>query len=282
MIVVAVAQVKPELDVRGHVPAEAQQPLEHAGANLAEPSGRDALEHRELQSRVPLESQLIVRDGGQDLADLLEDPSFVDRLDRRLVLGVDERADRRGRRRQRDLEADVRRDDVVALELGERPVGRDRRVGEAEVVEGDVLDALAGPQPQRGQCPVRAVAGWADLELRKRAEHRVLPEDPVRARPGLAVRQPAQAVAERARGPAEHLVGAAQGDDADEVSADDRRPAACSRLQNLGGQRYVRGHPPTISTPFQSDNGSEGRDLPSHRGVPGAGLREPLIRSDAM
>ena len=62
VIVVAVAEVEPELDVRGHVPAEAQQPLEHAGANLAEPSGRDALEHRELQSRVPLERELIVRD----------------------------------------------------------------------------------------------------------------------------------------------------------------------------------------------------------------------------
>ncbi len=121
---------------------------------------------------------------GEDLVELAQDPRLVDRLDLRLVLGIDERADRRERRRQRDLEAHVRRDHAVALELGEDRERRERRVGEAEVVEDDVLAALPLAKPQLGQRAVGVRAGRADLELRQGAEDRVLPEDPVRPRPG--------------------------------------------------------------------------------------------------
>ncbi len=121
------------------------------------------------------------------------------------------------------------RDHAVALELGEDGVGRDRRVGEAEVAEHDVLGALAVAQPQLGQRAVGVRAGRPDLELRQRAEHRVLPQDPVGPRARLAVGQPAQAVAERLRGAAKDLLDPAQRHAADEMGAHRR-----GRRQRVG------------------------------------------------
>ena len=53
-----------------------------------------------------------------------------------------------------------------------------------------------------------------------RAEHGVLPADPVRARARLAVRDPPQPVAEHSGHAAEHLLGAAQRDAAHQVHTD--------------------------------------------------------------
>jgi hypothetical protein len=151
------------------------------------------------------------------------------------MLGVDERADGRQRRGQRDLEAHVPRDHPVALELGEDDERRDRRVGKAEVVEHDVLGALPVAQPQLGQRAVGVRAGGADLELWEGAEYRVLPEDPVSPGPRLSVGHAAQTVAERAGGAPEHLLDAAQ-----RHAADEMRPHRHVRRQGVGcGVRFA-------------------------------------------
>ena len=111
----------------------------------------------------------------------------------------------------------MRRDHAVALELGEDGVGRHGRVGEAEVVEHDVLGTLAVAQPQLGQRTVGVRAGRSDLELRQGAEHRVLPQDPVRPWTGLAVGQAAQTVAEGLRRATEDLLDPSQRHAADEM-----------------------------------------------------------------
>lgn len=188
MVVVAVAEMEAELDIGGHAAADAQQPLEHAATGSVEPRRGDAFEDRELQPRVPLQRQLVVRHGREDLVELAQHLGLVDRLDRRPVLRIDERAHRRQRCRQRHLEAHVRRDHPVALELGEDGERRERSVGKAEVAEHDVLAALAVAQPQLGQCAIAVTSRRADLELRQGAEHRVLPEDPVRPWARLAIR----------------------------------------------------------------------------------------------
>ncbi len=123
------------------------------------------------------------------------------------------------------------------LSLAKMRVRRDRRVGEAEVVEHDVRGALAVAQPQLGQRAVRVRAGRSDLELRQGAEHRVLPEDPVRPRAGLAVGQPAQAVAERLGGTPKDLLDASQRHAADEMRA--HRGGRRQRVGG-GGLRVVR------------------------------------------
>jgi hypothetical protein len=84
-----------------------------------------------------------VRDARDDVGHLREHAGLIERLDDRLVVGVHEGADRRQRRRQRDLETHMGRDDAVALQNRERAVGAERGVGEPEVVEADVLGALA-------------------------------------------------------------------------------------------------------------------------------------------
>jgi hypothetical protein len=70
VVVVAVAEMEAELDVRRHAAADAQQALEHAGAGAFEPCGADALEDRELQPRVPLQRELVVRHRGKDPLEL--------------------------------------------------------------------------------------------------------------------------------------------------------------------------------------------------------------------
>ena len=57
----------------------------------------------------------------------------------------------------------------------------------AELLEPQRVDRLAVADAQPGKGAMRVLAGRADLELGPRAEHRVLPHDPVRARPGLTV-----------------------------------------------------------------------------------------------
>ena len=82
------------------------------------------------------------------------------------------------------------------------------------------------PRPRRSAGAAAAAPGRrrtrraARLELRLRAEHGVLPADPVRARARLAVRDPPQPVAEHSRHAAEHLLGAAQRDAAHQVRTD--------------------------------------------------------------
>jgi hypothetical protein len=104
VLLVAVAEVVAELDLARDLATQAQQPLEHAGAHVVEPHVHGALEHRELEPRVPLDRELVGWDRRQDLVDLRGHAALVERLEARLVLDRHERADRRQRRRQRDEE----------------------------------------------------------------------------------------------------------------------------------------------------------------------------------
>lgn len=158
-------------------------------------------------------------DGVNDPRHLAQDAGLVDGLEAGLVVGRHERAHRGQGRGQRQLEAAVGRDDPVPLELREGPVRRDCDVGVAEVVEGHAARGRVRAQAHLGQSPVAVVTGGADLELGARAEHRVLPEDPVRARTRLPVGDPSEAVAQRLCSAREDLFGAAERDAADEVHA---------------------------------------------------------------
>ncbi len=78
---VAVAEMEPELDAGGDVAAQSQQPLEDAAAHVVEPCRRHAFEHRELEARVPLDRELIVRHAGEDPRDLGEHLGLVHGLE---------------------------------------------------------------------------------------------------------------------------------------------------------------------------------------------------------
>src|SRR5207302_9244390 len=99
-----VAEVIPELDLGRYVATQPEQALQDPTANVREPYREDALEHPELEVRVPLDGQLLGGDVVQYLPQLLQHPRLVDRLQLRLVLGGDEGADGGKRRGQRDLE----------------------------------------------------------------------------------------------------------------------------------------------------------------------------------
>ena len=215
---------------------EPQQPLEDPRADLGEPRGRLALEHRELESGIPLDRELVGRDRREQLRQLLEHPPLVDRLDHGLVIGVDEGADRRQRRRQANLEAEMVWKRAVTLEPCEQPIRRERGLGEAKIAEAHLRRSDAGAESELRQRPVRVVAWRSDDELRKRAEDRVLPKDPVGARAGFAVGDPAQPVAEFGRDVAEYLLGAGQRHAAGQVGSD-RDDVVSAVLLFLYGQR---------------------------------------------
>jgi hypothetical protein len=63
---IAVAEVIADLDVRGHVAGDPEQPLQDPALGVAEPDREHALEHPELEVGIPLDGELIV---GQFLED---------------------------------------------------------------------------------------------------------------------------------------------------------------------------------------------------------------------
>ena len=88
------------------------------------------------------------------------------------------------------------RDHAVALQPREVRVRGRGRVCVAELARTPSSRPRSVAQSQPRQRAVGAGRRRRDLELRARAEHRVLPDDPVGARACLAVGQAAQAVAE--------------------------------------------------------------------------------------
>ena len=215
---------------------EPDQPLDDARARVVEPGRHHAVEHGELEVRVPLDGQLVVGDGFEDRRQLVHHARLVERLDAGLVLRGDERRDGRERRGQRDLEPAVHRHLAVALAPGEHLVRGDGGLGVAEVVEAEGLERLAVAQPQPRERPVRARPGRADLELRPRAEHRVLPHDPVGARSGLPVGHLQEAVTELGRHHLEDVFGAAE-----RHAAHEEHPARRRAVALVGHDHHPRG-----------------------------------------
>ena len=119
---------------------------------------------------------------------LVHHARLVERLDAGLVLGRDERGDGRERRGQRHLEPAVHRRSGRRACAGRTPVRGDGGLRVAEVVEAErSRGTRRRATRRRGRARCEIVPGRADLELGPRAEHRVLPHDPVGARPGLPV-----------------------------------------------------------------------------------------------
>ena len=195
--------------------------------------------------------------------ELAQHPRLVDRLDLRLVLGVDERADRRQRRRQRDLEAHVRRDHAVALELGE-----DR-------------DTTRSPRRRsrgcRARCPRRArrraAAAWAACgrcpspggptsncgsALNTGYCHRIQSDRGPGSPSGSRRRRSPSTL----RGAAEDLLDAAQRHAADEMRA--HRPCGAS-ASAVGGSARLR-CPPSRSSPARSSSLIASRSGPAATG----------------
>ena len=169
---VTVTEVVPELHARWDAPTQAHQPLDDARSWVTEPHGHDFVEHRELEVRVPLDRELVVRDGVEDPGQFVEHPLLVERLDAGLVLRRDECGDRRQWRGQRDLEPAMRGDLPVPLAASEDAVRRDRGLGIAQVVEAQRVERLAVAHPQARQSPMGLVARRADLELGAGAQTR--------------------------------------------------------------------------------------------------------------
>ena len=86
LLVVPGAEVEPELDLGRDEPPDPQQPLEHARAHVGERRRHVALEHPELEVRVPLDRELVVRDLGRDPRELAPHRPLVGGLDRRLIV----------------------------------------------------------------------------------------------------------------------------------------------------------------------------------------------------
>ena len=219
MLHVAVAEVVTELDVGGHLARQAKQPLEDAALDVVEPHREHALEHAELEVRVPLDRELIVRHLVQHQAQLRQQARLVRRLERALMLGDDERADRRQRRRQADLKATADGHAAIALEPREHAIRRDRRVRVAEGLEAHILGARAVFQTHARQRPPAVGRRRHHLEPWLRGEHGQLPHDPVGARAGFTVGNPPQSIAELARERREHRFRVGEGNTADEVRA---------------------------------------------------------------
>ncbi len=139
---VTVTEVVAELYAGRDAPTEANEALDDARPRVVEPRRHDAVEHGELEVRVPLHGELVVRDRTEDRVQLVHHPRLVERLDASLVLGGDERGDRSERSRQRDLEPAVDRNQTVTLAPGEDPVRRDGRRGVAEVLETERVERL--------------------------------------------------------------------------------------------------------------------------------------------
>jgi len=106
--------VEAQLDIGRNVATQTQHPLENSAADLTEPS-RSAPSSIAKSTRAShWMASLVVRHSGNDLRQLVQDLRLVDRFEMRLVIGVDERADR-SQRGGRHLEAAVRRDHAVGL-----------------------------------------------------------------------------------------------------------------------------------------------------------------------
>jgi hypothetical protein len=137
LLVVAEAEVKAELDVGRDNPADPDQSFEDAGLHFREPRGQIASEHPELDIRVPLQRELVVRDLVEDSLELVCHRRLVGVFHSSLIVRGDEGTDRGERRRQANLEVAAGRNDAVTLEQRERPVRGDRRVCVAERAEGE-------------------------------------------------------------------------------------------------------------------------------------------------
>jgi hypothetical protein len=95
LLVVAVAEVEAELDVGRNGAAAPDHALEDAALHVRKPDRKVAFQHAELEVRVPLQGELVVRDAVQDPVNLDRHRGFVRRLHDRLVVERDEGADRR-------------------------------------------------------------------------------------------------------------------------------------------------------------------------------------------
>ncbi len=219
MLDVAVAEVIAELDVRGHVARDPEQPLQDAALDVAEPDREHPLQHPELEIGIPLDGELIVRQFLEDGPELAEHLLLVDGLEELLMLGHHEGADGGERGGQTDLEATGHRHHAVTLEAREDPIGGQCRVRIPEGAKGHALRARAGGQADAGQRPPAVGAGRHHLELALGGEDGQLPHDPVGPGAGLAVRDAAEAVADLIGDGAEHGLRAGQRHAADQMGA---------------------------------------------------------------
>ena len=215
---VPVAEVVAELDVTRHAAPQPHEALDDARPRVGEPCGHDAVEHRELEVRVPLHGELVVGDRVEDRRELVEHRRLVERLDPGLVFRCDERGDRCERRRQRHLEPAVRRNQSVALAPSKGAVRRRRGLRVAELLEAQRVDRLVVANRKRGARDANPRPAGTPRTPGV-AEHRVLPHNPVRPWAGLAVGHSVEPFAEFRCHELEHLVGTAQRHAADQQHA---------------------------------------------------------------
>src|SRR6266704_2261087 len=237
--VAAVAKVHAELHAARHAIAVSGEPLDHARLHIGEVRVTHAFPLAHLGRDVPLDRQIVVRDGGENLAQLREEVPSVDRLDDRVVLVDDVRIQKSRGGRQRNLEAQMLRDDTVLAQAAKNAVGIDRRLGIAERADADVLRTDTGLQAHarrrwravrndRAALPgARAFGGMRDAAASgelfrvvfKRGipfEHEAQARNPGGARPGLAVGNTGHAGAEQLADRAEDFLAVLQADAADE------------------------------------------------------------------
>ncbi len=135
MPLVSVAEVVAELHARRDGAAEPHESLDDARPRITEPMRHDLVEHGELEVRIPLHGELVVGNGVEERFELAHHRGLVERFDPSLIFWRDECRDRGERRRERDLESTLDRNEAVALAPGEGSIRRDRSLGIAELLE---------------------------------------------------------------------------------------------------------------------------------------------------
>src|ERR1700687_1630364 len=158
---VAITEGISELDVSRNPVADANQAVENFPADVRERHRPNAFQHAEFDRCIPLDGELIMGDGSDDLVKFAEQSGLV----RGFHLGHCRRRDEGGdgcqRRRETDLETDGRRDLSLALEGGKLFVGCLGGVGVAKPAEPDLawVDPGSWDEEWQGRVPLR---GWWD------------------------------------------------------------------------------------------------------------------------
>ena len=196
---VAVAKMEAELDARRQIAAEPVGTLDDAGlVDDVCVEGRPSVPQDHFDAKIPLQTELIVRDFGTDLRDLPTHGGLVSGLDLEHGILRAERVDDGERCWQADLETRAPPDLSRVSRANEVLIGRARLAGVPEFAKTELVGRYAAREMQLWQAGRSLLQiGGVDLQERVSAEHRILPADPKPPSARLSVRNSRQKAVKR-------------------------------------------------------------------------------------
>jgi len=213
----------PNFDVRRHRRADAA----HARDNLVV-RGAGFWEHvkgltvpdQHFVADIPLDAQVVVRDGRADRGDLTDHVVLVGVVDGDHVAFDTERVGHRHRCRQANLKFRLPRQITAFARRAKILVGHARLARITQFAEFDVLrfDTVRQAKQRKSRNAVRRAPGIRNKE-RTCAQQWILPADPQPPAADLAVGDALEPPAETATDRAEYFLDAAQADAADQMDA---------------------------------------------------------------